>query len=146
MTDPLADRSDRTNYAEIHSDFSRSSQVAKVLESGQMMKNVTGNQADSSEETYEPVCESSPAALPQANCSFLWSNHGAKTTFSNDKPVAIATCHTSRDKSSSSEGYDDVGPSNFDAQVVLIIIYTEIPLSQKSIEWKLISAKVSLCE
>ncbi|XP_011687123.1 PREDICTED: uncharacterized protein LOC105449558 [Wasmannia auropunctata] len=115
----VTDKSDRTNYAEIQSDFSRDSQ-AKVLESDQMMvKITTGNQADSpEEETYEPVYESSPAAPPRANCSFLWSNHGARTTFPNDKLVENATCHAPREKEDTdSEGYDDVGPSNFVAQV-----------------------------
>lgn len=139
--DSLTDKSDQTNYAEIQSDFSRDLQAAKVLESDQMVKIAIGNQADSPEETYEPVCESSPAALPRANCSFLWSNHGAKTTFPNDKLDATATCHASKenDEDNDSEGYDDVGPSNFVAQTVRIIVCTEIPLSRTSTEWKLIS-------
>ncbi|XP_011877329.1 PREDICTED: uncharacterized protein LOC105567237 isoform X2 [Vollenhovia emeryi] len=114
----VADRSDRTNYAEIQSDFSRDSQAAKVFESGQMVKIASVNQADSPEETYEPVCESTPAAPPRANCSFLWSNHGAKTTCPNDKPDATAACRASRenDDGTDSEEYDDVGPSNFVAQ------------------------------
>lgn len=107
----VADKSDRTNYVEIQSDFSRDSR-AKVLESGQMVKIATGNQADSPEEMYEPVCEFSSAAPPRANCSFLWSNRGAKTTFPNeDKPDVTAACHASREDDS--EEYDDVGPSNF---------------------------------
>lgn len=118
----LADKSDRTNYAEIQSDFSRDTQAAKVLESGQMVKIATGNQADSPEETYEPVCEFSSAAPPRANCSFLWSSHGTKTTIPNDKPDATAACHASTENDDS-EGYDDVGPSMFVAQEVRIIIY-----------------------
>ncbi|KAG5312698.1 NGEF protein, partial [Acromyrmex insinuator] len=116
--DSIADKSDRTKYAEIQSDFSRDSQAAKVLESSQVVK-IARNQADLPEETYEPVCESSPAALPQANCSFLWSNHGTKTTFPNDKPVTVATCHAPKenDENTDSEGYDDVGPSNFVTQM-----------------------------
>ncbi|XP_018341072.1 PREDICTED: uncharacterized protein LOC108747791 [Trachymyrmex septentrionalis] len=115
--DSIADKSDRTKYAEIQSDFSRDSQAAKVLEFSQVVK-IARNQADSPEETYEPVCESSPTALPQANCSFLWSNHGTKTTFPNDKPVAIATCHAPKEngENTDSEEYDDVGPSNFVTQ------------------------------
>jgi len=86
-----------------------------------MVKIATGNQADSPEETYEPICESSaPVVLPRANCSFLWSNHEAKTTFPNHKPVTIATREDGED--TDSEGYDDVGPSNFVAQVVQIIM------------------------
>lgn len=123
-TNPLADKGDRTNYAEIQSDFSRDTRTAKVLESGQMVKIATGNQADSPEETYEPICEFSSAALPRANCSFLWSNHGAKTTFPNDKPDATAACHAPSENNDS-EGYDDVGPSNFVAQAVRIIVCTE---------------------
>ncbi|KAL0128329.1 hypothetical protein PUN28_003543 [Cardiocondyla obscurior] len=113
----VLDKSDRTNYAEIQSDFSRDL-LAKVLEFGQMVKITTGNQADSPEEMYEPVCEASPAALPRANCSFLWSNHGAKTTFANDKPDAITTCCVSKenDDGTDSEEYDDIGPPNFIAQ------------------------------
>ncbi|XP_077258808.1 ephexin isoform X1 [Temnothorax americanus] len=113
------DKSDRTNYAEIQSDFS---QAAKVLESAQIVKIAIGNQTVSPEEMYEPVCESSPTALPRANCSFLWSNRGAKT-FPNDKPDATATYHASRenDDGTDSEGYDDVGPSNFVGQAVRII-------------------------
>ncbi|XP_018304984.1 uncharacterized protein Exn [Mycetomoellerius zeteki] len=116
--DNIADKSDRTKYAEIQSDFSRDLQAAKVLESSQMVK-IARNQADSPEETYEPVCESSPAAMPQANCSFLWSNHGTKTTFPNDKPVAIATCHVPNEngENTDSEEYDDIGPSNFVTQM-----------------------------
>jgi len=96
--------------------------MAKVLESSQMVKITTGNQVDSPEETYEPVCESSPAALPRANCSFLWSNHGAKITFPNDKSNAM--CHASKenDDGTDSEEYDDVGPSNFAAQAVRNIV------------------------
>lgn len=104
-----------------------------------MVKIAPENQADSPEETYEPVCESSPAALPWANCSFLWSNHGAKTTFPNDK--SDATCHASKkndDDGTDSEDYDDVGPSNFVAQAVRISVCTKIPLSRT--EWKVISA------
>ncbi|XP_036139252.1 uncharacterized protein LOC105828598 isoform X2 [Monomorium pharaonis] len=115
----VADKSDRTNYAKIQSNFSRDSQAAKVLEFGQMVKITTGNQADPPEEMYEPVCQSSPAAQPRANCSFLWSNHGAKATFPNDKSDPTATCHTAKeenDEGSDSEGYDDIGPSNFTAQ------------------------------
>ncbi|XP_018053499.1 PREDICTED: uncharacterized protein LOC108690625 [Atta colombica] len=116
--DSITDKSDRTKYAEIQSDFSRDSQAAKVLESSQVVK-IARNQADLPEETYEPVCESSPAALPQANCSFLWSNHGTKTTFPNDKPVAIATCHAPKEngENTDSEEYDDVGPLNFATQM-----------------------------
>ncbi|XP_018363032.1 PREDICTED: uncharacterized protein LOC108761149 isoform X1 [Trachymyrmex cornetzi] len=116
--DSIADKSDRTKYAEIQSDFSRDSQAAKVLESSQVVK-IARNQADSLEETYEPVCESFPAALPQANCSFLWSNHGTKTTFPNDKPVAIATYHAPKENGENAdcEEYDDVGPSNFVTQM-----------------------------
>lgn len=121
-TDFLTDNSDHTNYAEIQSVFSRDSQMAKVLESSQMVKITTGNQVESPEETYEPVCESSPAALPRANCSFLWSNHGAKITFPNDKSDAM--CHASKKSNddTDSEGYDDVGPSNFAVQPVRIIV------------------------
>jgi hypothetical protein len=113
----LADKSDQISYAEIKNDFSDDSQSAKVLESGQRVKTAIANQADSPEgETYEPICES--RALPQANCSFLWSNHRVKT-FPNDA--------TSRDiikedaEDADSEKYDDVGPSNFAAQAVRII-------------------------
>ncbi|XP_011633265.1 uncharacterized protein LOC105424636 isoform X2 [Pogonomyrmex barbatus] len=115
----VTDRSDRTNYAEIQSDLSRDSQSAKVLESGQMAKIATENQAVSPEgETYEPVCESSPRAQLRANSSFLWSNHGPKASFPNGKQDANATCHASRenDEGTDSEEYDDVGPSNFIAQ------------------------------
>ncbi|XP_018406089.1 PREDICTED: uncharacterized protein LOC108782329 [Cyphomyrmex costatus] len=119
VVESIADKSDRTKYAEIQSDFSGGSQTAKVLESSQVVKIATRNQVDSPEETYEPVCESSPAALPQANCSFLWSNHGTKTTFPNDKLVAIATCSAPKEngENTDSEEYDDVGPSNFVTQV-----------------------------
>lgn len=108
-----------------------------------MVKIATGNQADSPEETYEPVCEFSSAAPPRANCSFLWSSHGTKTTFPNDKPDAA--CHASTEDNDS-EGYDDVGPSNFVAQAVRIIVYAlGIPLSSlgKKINLRF---NVTLCE
>lgn len=96
-----------------------------------MVKIATGNQADSPEEMYEPVCEFSSAAPPRANCSFLWSNRGAKTTFPNeDKPDVTAACHASREDDS--EEYDDVGPSNFLGHAVRIIVCTETPLSRAS--------------
>lgn len=113
----VADKSDRINYTEIKNN-SRDLQAAKVLESGQeVVKTAIENQADSPEgEMYEPVCESSPRAPPRANCSFLWSNHRAKTF--PDKGDASATCHALKenDEGVDSEEYDDVGPSNFVAQ------------------------------
>lgn len=124
----LADKSSGTNYAEIKNYYSRNLLVAKVLEPGQVVKSVIGNQVDSPEgETYEPVCESFFQALPQANSSFLWSNHLAKT-FPSDK---IAACHVGKkndEEDTDSEGYDDVGPSNFVAQAVRIV-FVIIPLS-----------------
>lgn len=123
-TDSLADKSDRVNYAEIKSDFSRDLQAAKVLASGQeVVKTAIENQADSPDEgeMYEPVCESSPRAPPRANCSFLWSNHRAKNF--PDKSDASATCHATKenDEGVDSEEYDDIGPSNFVAQAVRIM-------------------------
>nr|XP_012229085.1 PREDICTED: uncharacterized protein LOC105676070 [Linepithema humile] len=115
----VADKSNGTNYAEIKNYYSRDLQLAKVLESGQVVKTIIENQANSPDgETYEPVCESSPRALPQANSSFLWSNHLAKI-FPNDKYDVIAACHDAKkndEEDTDSEGYDDVGPSNFVAQ------------------------------
>ncbi|GAB1869338.1 Ephexin-1 [Camponotus japonicus] len=117
----VADKSDRINYAEIKSDFSRDLQAAKVLEPSQeMVKTTIENQADSPEgETYEPVCESSPQEPPRANCSFLWSNHCAKT-FPDKRDASAMLCHALKenDEGVDSEGYDDVGPSNFVAQAV----------------------------
>ncbi|KAL6448336.1 hypothetical protein ACFW04_000344 [Cataglyphis niger] len=113
----ITDKSDRINYAEIKSNFSRDLQAAKVLESGQVVKIAIENQADSLEgEMYEPVCETSPRAPPRANCSFLWSNHCAKTF--PDKCDVSATCYALKenDEGVDSEEYDDVGPSNFAAQ------------------------------
>jgi len=135
MINSLTDKSNGTNYAKIKNYYSRGEillhlQAAKVLESGQVVKTIIENQADSSEgETYEPVCESFPRALPQANSSFLWSNHLAKT-FPNDKYDVMATCHVAKknDEGTDSEGYDNVGPSNFVAQAVRIV-FVIIPLS-----------------
>ncbi|XP_029171875.1 uncharacterized protein LOC114941151 isoform X2 [Nylanderia fulva] len=116
----VTDKSDRVNYAEIKSDFSRDSQ-AKVLASGQeVVKTTIENQADSPEggEMYEPVWEASPRAPPQANCSFLWSNHRAKTFPEVKHNTPVPSCHATKenDEGVDSEGYDDVGPSNFVAQ------------------------------
>jgi len=115
----LADKSDQIKYAEIKNDFSDDSQSAKVLEPGQRVKTAIENQADSPEgETYEPICESPSRALPQANCSFLWSTHRVKT-FPNDATSRDITKENAED--ADSEKYDDVGPSNFAAQAVRII-------------------------
>ncbi|EZA54358.1 Ephexin-1 [Ooceraea biroi] len=116
IVETTTDKSDRTNYAEIKSDFSGDSQLhsAKVLKPGQMVKTPIENQADSPEgETYEPVCTSPPQALPRANCSFLWSNHRVKT-FPSDTTSRDTTKENAED--ADSEEYDDVGPSNFAAQ------------------------------
>lgn len=94
------------------------------MESGQeMVKTMIENQADSPEgEMYEPVCESSPQEPPRANCSFLWSNHCAKT-FPDKHDASAMPCHALKenDEGVDSEGYDDVGPSNFVAQAVRIM-------------------------
>jgi len=116
----LADKSDQINYAEIKNDFSGDLQSAKVLEPGQQVKTTRiENQADSPEgETYEPICESPSRALPQANCSFLWSNHRVKTF---PKHVTSRDITKENAEDADSEKYDDVGPSNFAAQAVRII-------------------------
>lgn len=139
----IVDKSDQTNYAEIQSEFSRDSQAAKVLEFGQMVKIATGNQVDSSVETYEPVCESLPAVLPRANCSFLWSNQGAKTTLPNDKPNSITTCHASKENNegTDSEEYDDVGPSNFIAQAKSDYDDVGPPIARLEIDAPIVDAK-----
>lgn len=128
MINSLTDKSNDTNYTEIKNYYSRDLQAAKVLESGQVVKTIIENQADSLEgETYEPVCESSPQA--QANSSFLWSNHLIKT-FPSDKYDVIAACYVAKknEEDVDSEEYDDVGPSNFVAQAVCIL-FVIIPLS-----------------
>lgn len=133
----LTDKSDRVNYAEIKSDLSRDMQVAKVLASGQeVVKTAIENQAESPEggDMYEPVWEASPRTLPQANCSFLWSNHRTKTFPEIKCDAPVPACHATKenDEGVDSEGYDDVGPSNFVAQAVRIIVCTTIPLSVNS--------------
>ncbi|XP_014482404.1 PREDICTED: uncharacterized protein LOC106748424 isoform X2 [Dinoponera quadriceps] len=107
----VAGNNEHTHYAEIKNESPRDQQVAKVLETGQLVK--IAIEADSPEgETYEQVCQfSSPRALPQANSSFLWSCHQAKT-FPSDKHDARGASSKEND----SEEYDDVGPSNFVAQ------------------------------
>lgn len=121
----FADKNNRTHYAEIKNDCSRDLQAAKVLETSQVVK--MPNQANSPEgETYEQVCHSSPRALPQANSSFLWGNHRAKI-FPSDKHDTRVSSKES-DEDVDNEEYDDVGPSNFVAQAVRIIVCIHIPL------------------
>ncbi|XP_072745252.1 uncharacterized protein Exn [Anoplolepis gracilipes] len=130
----VTDKSDRINYAEIKSDFLRDLQ-AKVLESGQeVVKSAIENQADLSEgEMYEPVCESSPRALPRANSSFLWDNHAKSFP---DKRDASVTCHALKesDENVDSEEYDDVGPSNFVAQAESDYDDVGLPMSRLEVE------------
>lgn len=92
-----------------------------------MVKIAIENQADSpeGETTYEQVCHSSPRVLPQANSSFLWSSRQAKT-FPSDKHDTHASSKENDEHSSDSEEYDDVGPSNFVAQAVRIIVCIRI--------------------
>ncbi|XP_032689146.1 uncharacterized protein LOC116852662 isoform X3 [Odontomachus brunneus] len=115
-----------THYAEIKSESLRDQQfqAAKVLETSQVVKIAIENQADSPEgETYEQVCQSSPRALPQANSSFLWSSHRAKTfpsdKHSREQTPDIRASLQENDEDADSEEYDDVGPSNFVAQAEL---------------------------
>ncbi|XP_020299694.1 uncharacterized protein LOC109863683 isoform X2 [Pseudomyrmex gracilis] len=117
----ITDKNNQTHYAEIKNDFSRESQSqAKVLDCSQVVKTAIENQADLPEgETYEPVCEFSPQAnLPQANYSFLWNGHRTKNFLNDKHDLNTPACHTSKenDESVDSEGYDDIGPSNFVAQ------------------------------
>lgn len=122
-TNFITDKNNQTHYAEIKSDFSRDSQSqAKVLDCSQVVKTAIENQADLPEgETYEPVCEFSPQAnLPQANYSFLWNSHRTRNLLNDKHDLNTPACHTLKenDESVDSEGYDDIGPSNFIAQTV----------------------------
>ncbi|XP_032689159.1 uncharacterized protein LOC116852662 isoform X5 [Odontomachus brunneus] len=122
----VAGNNNCTHYAEIKSESLRDQQfqAAKVLETSQVVKIAIENQADSPEgETYEQVCQSSPRALPQANSSFLWSSHRAKTfpsdKHSREQTPDIRASLQENDEDADSEEYDDVGPSNFVAQAEL---------------------------
>lgn len=131
LTHYIADKNERTNYVVIKGESmlrELPSKVAKVLGYSQLVKTMNENQVDLPEgETYKPVCEhtcdSLLRATPRANCSFLWNKHRAKNLLNDQQDATTYYSLKENNEGTDNEAYDDVGPSNFAAQAVRIMMY-----------------------